>query len=148
MTTDSPVPSWETSLTPERRALSFVDFAVCQVEELAPLLPNGDGLDGVIRAACMESFWVNVRLLAEFLTRDAGSRDWRARDFVPGFASQDTAAIDRLSEAWALASRHVMHLSKDRTPDLDDVEPVTVEQIQRIASDCRAVYNQFRAQLA
>ncbi|MGW4138835.1 hypothetical protein ACWELV_18940 [Streptomyces mirabilis] len=147
MATDSSVPSWENSLTPERRALHFVDFAVDQVEQLAPLLPDGDGLNDVVRAACMESFLVNVRLLAEFLTRDPDPRDWRARDFVHGWTSQNTEATDRLTDAWTLASRHVMHLSKDRTPDLDDIEPVTAEQIQRIARDCRAVYDEFRAQL-
>jgi hypothetical protein len=148
MAADSPVPSWKNSLTPELRALSFTDFAVDQVRQLAPFLPDGHGLDGVTRAAFMESFWVNVRLLTEFLTRDPNSKDWRARDFVPGWTSQDTAAVARLTDAWTLASRHVMHLSKDRTPDLPDIGPVTAEQIQRIAEDCRAVYNEFRAQLA
>ncbi|MGI5143699.1 MULTISPECIES: hypothetical protein [unclassified Streptomyces] len=148
MAPDSPIPSWENSLTPERRALDFVDFAVDQVEQLAPLLPYGYGLDGVVRAAFMESFMVNVRLLVEFLTFDLDPKDRRARDFVPGFASQDTAAVARLKDAWTLASRHVMHLSKDRTPDLDDLEHVTAEQIQRMARDCRAVYDEFRAQLA
>jgi hypothetical protein len=138
---------WGAQLPPERRALQFIDFAVDQVEELAPMLPQGDGLDDVVRAACMESFWVNVRLLAEFLTRNAGFKDWRARDFVSDWASTDEAVTARLEQAWVLASRHVMHLSKDRTPDLDDVDPVTAEQIQQIAQDCRAVYDDFRAHL-
>ncbi|MGW2936102.1 hypothetical protein ACWDA7_30590 [Streptomyces sp. NPDC001156] len=147
MATDSPIPSWENALTPERRALDFVHSAVDQIEQLVPLLPYGHGLDGVLRVACIESFFVNVRLVAEFLTKGLDPKDWRAPDFVPGFTSQDTAAIDRLNDAWMLASRHVMHLSTKRTPDLADIEPVTAEQIQRMARDCRAVYDEFRAQL-
>ncbi|WP_329157524.1 hypothetical protein OHB49_02510 [Streptomyces sp. NBC_01717] len=41
-----------------------------------------------------------------------------------------------------------MHLSKERTPDLDDVNQVTAEQYQQVAQDCRAVYNEFLATLA
>ncbi|SCE11799.1 hypothetical protein GA0115240_139218 [Streptomyces sp. DvalAA-14] len=138
---------WDAQLSPERRALDFIDFAVDQVEQLAPMLPEGAGLDDVVRAACMESFWVNVRLLAEFLARDPNPRDWNARDFVPEWGSANTETAARLNQAWTLASRHVMHLSKERTPNLGDVSMVTAQQIEQIAQDCRLVYNELRAQL-
>ncbi|WP_326608777.1 hypothetical protein [Streptomyces sp. NBC_01800] len=64
------------------------------------------------------------------------------------WATTDAEAKARLNQAWLLASRHIMHLGKVRTPDLGDVNQVTAEQIQQVARDCRAVYNEFRAKLA
>ncbi|WP_392749295.1 hypothetical protein [Streptomyces sp. LN590] len=148
MTSNPPASWWASQLTPERRTLFFVDFAAGQIDELAPLLPEALGMDEAIRAACIESFWVNVRLLTEFLTWGADKRDWRAVDFVPDWVTTDADAKARLDEAWVVASRHVMHLSKDRTPDLDDINSPTAEQYQQVSQDCRAVYNEFRAKLA
>ncbi|MFG3140928.1 hypothetical protein ACGFZA_32580 [Streptomyces sp. NPDC048211] len=146
MASNPPASWWASQLTPERRALHFIEYTAAQIDQLAPLLPDGLGMDEVVRAACIESFWVNVRLLTEFLTHDKEKRDWRAVDFVPGWATTDAEAKSRLKDAWVLASRHVMHLSKDRTPDHDAVTPVTAEQYQQVARDCRAVYNELLTQ--
>ncbi|MEU9857501.1 hypothetical protein [Streptomyces sp. NPDC047974] len=137
---------WDQQLPNDVRALGFVGFAVDQVERLAPLLPDESELSGAVRAACIESFWVNVRLLAEFLVKGTDSRDWRSGDFVSGWSSVDLEAKKRLLDAWTLASRHVMHLSKDRTPPhLPDVAPVSDELYMQVARDCRTIYDEFDA---
>ncbi|MFI8516790.1 hypothetical protein ACIGEZ_02990 [Streptomyces sp. NPDC085481] len=148
MTTEPPLDRLDTQFTAEKRALAFVAFAVEQTEYLAPLLPEGAGLSGAVRVAVIESFWVNVRLLAEFLVKGTGSRDWQARDFAPGWTATNAEARTRLSEAWVTASRHVMHLSKDRTPaQLNAVEPVSAELYRQVAEDCREVYDEFVANI-
>ncbi|MFE5595705.1 hypothetical protein [Streptomyces sp. NPDC056549] len=145
MTTEPSLYRPDAQLTAEKRALAFIAFAVEQIEDLAPLLPEGVGLSGPVRAAAIESFWVNTRLLAEFLVQGTGSRDWQARDFAPDWTATNEEAKTRLSEAWVTASRHVMHLSKDRTPELDAIEPVSAELYRQVAEDCREVYDEFLA---
>ncbi|MFG3294493.1 hypothetical protein ACGF3G_37535 [Streptomyces sp. NPDC048179] len=139
---NQPSPAWWDAQYPDkRRAFDYVSFAVEQVEQLAPLLPDNPSLEGVVRAACIESFWVNVRLLAEFLVRGTDARDWQVQDFAPGWVATDASAAERLRSAWALSSQHVMHLSKTRTPEnLTDVEPVSAELYQQVARDCGMVY--------
>ncbi|MFJ9941571.1 hypothetical protein [Streptomyces erythrochromogenes] len=148
MTTEPSLDWWDAQLSADKRALAFVSFAVEQAEQLAPLLPDDRSLSDAVRAAAIESFWVNARLLAEFLVKGTDSRDWQANDFAPGWSTTNKRAKDRLLEAWVTASRHVMHLSKDRTPDkLNAVAPATHDLYRQVAEDCRTVYEEFVANI-
>lgn len=67
--------------------------------------------------ACLESWLVHVRLLVEFLLiRPANQgKDFSTKDFGwDGSVSPENA---RLKEFWQLASSHLVHFSRDRTPD-------------------------------
>ncbi|MER6914336.1 hypothetical protein ABT354_21915 [Streptomyces sp. NPDC000594] len=147
--TKQPSPTWWDAEHPDKaRALDFVDLAADQIERLAPLLPDVVGVADAVRVACIESFWVNVRLLAEFLVKGTDVRDWQAQDFAPGWTPADREADTRMREAWTLASQHVMHLSKARTPEhLADIEPVVAEDYQKIAQDCHVIYRDFHARI-
>jgi hypothetical protein len=55
----------------------------------------------------VESFFVNVRLLAEFLAKDMDNRGYHARDFVPEWTKPSGDAADRLLGTWKLDREHV-----------------------------------------
>jgi hypothetical protein len=68
--------------------------------------------------ACVDAFFVNARLAAEFLVR-MPSQDFTAGLFVPDW-SPPPAAAQRLQRVWLMTSKHIVHMGKDRVPqDLD-----------------------------
>lgn len=91
--------------------------------------------DRWIATACLESFMVHVRLMAEFLVRRPTERDFSALDFLWPVPTSD-AAKRLAGERWLLASRHVVHFSRERVPeDLADVRPIgDVEEWMRAAA--------------
>ncbi|WAX78767.1 hypothetical protein [Streptomyces sp. KMM 9044] len=151
MPTDGPsLEWWNEALPPQQRALWSVEFAIDQVEALVDLASAESEQSDIVRAACAESFFVNVRLLAEFLTRPPNNKDFHATDFVDGWQPPPTPASTRLRDRWwLLGSRQVMHLSKERFPDdlaeiLADSQITSSASLRHIARDCREVYEAFR----
>lgn len=143
MTDQSAGNGW--SLPPRQRALWFIDFAEEQIRDLLPYVTGEQNVDPpAIEAACKESFLLNVRLVVDFLTRGDARRDVLAADFAPGWAPG--AALKARLDGWhALASRHAMHLSKERLPDdVGSVEPVGPEQYRSMLIDCEEALTSFR----
>lgn len=140
---------WNKKMPAEERALGFVDHAMDQVEGLLPYISGPSSLPGVVRVACIESFWVNVRLLTEFLVKlTQDTRNCDARAFVPTWTKPTGDVAERLLSDWNTASAYVMHMGKERAPDdLADITPVTEEDLRQTAVDCRRIYDEFRAQL-
>ncbi|MFD6347230.1 hypothetical protein ACFWF9_21230 [Streptomyces roseolus] len=136
---------WNKNYSPEARARAFVDAAMDQVEGCCDYLATTNGIPGVVRVACIESFWVNTRLLVEYLVKlTTYADDIHARDLVPSWEKPVGEVADRLEKDWFTASKHVMHFSKQRTPeDLADITPVSDEDYKRIVRDLRTVYDQF-----
>ena len=62
--------------------------------------------------ACVEAFFVNARLAAEFLVR-MPNRDFNARLFVPDWSPPSPAA-ERLEHIWQMTSKHIVHLGRSR----------------------------------
>jgi hypothetical protein len=111
-------------------------------------------LPGTVWVACLESFFMNVRLVAEFLTLQKSRDEFRAADFhnqwrpmgkLGPLATADTfVAAGRLQAYRGLASEHVAHLSKNRfMGPSDDVEDTTLVGLTRIARDCDTVWAAF-----
>ncbi|MFE0640121.1 hypothetical protein [Streptomyces sp. NPDC058877] len=136
---------WNGNYPPDARTRAFVDMAMDQVEGCRDYLTDGKDMPGVLRVACIESFWVNVRLLVEYLvkfTTHPGNTD--ARALVSDWQKPTGDVADRLIGDWNTASAHVMHFGKVRTPeDLADIVLVSDEDYERIASDLRTVYDEF-----
>ncbi|MFD8085566.1 hypothetical protein ACFV4F_28140 [Kitasatospora sp. NPDC059722] len=136
---------WNAQLPVERRALAAVEAAVQQVSDLLPVLKGEHVVADHIRVACIESFFVNVRLTADFLALKPDSRDLRAASLLPGWEYQ--AAWDQLGSHWNLASKHVMHMSTLRFPDdLGEIKQITSVQVEEMADDCRDVFERFKIQ--
>lgn len=90
--------------------------------------------------ACVEAFFVNARLAAEFLVR-MPSRDFNAKLFVPDW-SPPPAAARRLERVWLMTSRHIVHFGKDRVPEkLDkwEEEDMSYGALMRISRDAHTV---------
>jgi len=68
--------------------------------------------------ACRDAFYTNVRLAVEFFARPADARDFWATDYLPSW-EVPADLKPGLNEAWTIASRHAVHSSRERTPELD-----------------------------
>ncbi|WP_190232796.1 hypothetical protein [Streptomyces avicenniae] len=136
---------WNAQLPPESRAIDFVDHARAQIRDLLPYVTHDQRVEPpAVANACIESFLANVRLMADFLFKGHPEKDTRAVDLVSGWQLSPLLK-ERLEKWWLLASRHVMHLSRERTPeDLRDVQPVTRDEYRQMAMDCEEAYNAFR----
>ncbi|MFE3326911.1 hypothetical protein [Streptomyces sp. NPDC059176] len=143
MTDETAGSGWD--LSPEQRVLWFIDFAEEQIRDLLPYVTGQQGISPpAVQAACKESFLLNVRLIIDFLTRGDSRRDVLAAHFAPDWAP-DGELKTRLDDWHALASRHAMHLSKERVPDdVGSIQPVEAEHYRRMAADCAEALASFR----
>lgn len=91
-------------------------------------------------AACVESFYVNARLAAEFFVRKP-RRDFHAGQYASGWVAPRRAAVE-LNRVWLMASSHVLHLGRARlsmAPDAWEVEDRSYDGLTRVtraAHDC------------
>jgi hypothetical protein len=94
---------------PEAQMEQQAHFAVQMVSALPGLIAAGD-LNPFAQVACLESFFVNVRLMADFLVRTTDKRDFGAATLVPDWVPTPTDAANRLrAKWWPLASPLVAH---------------------------------------
>jgi hypothetical protein len=127
-----PIPSalpssqfWRQALTQGVRQADQVGYSLLRVGQL----PRERELatSDAVATSCLEAWLVHVRLLAEFLLVKPANpgKDFSAKDFGwDGQTTYETAGIERM---WLVASRFVVHFSRDRTPvDVFDVAPLDV----------------------
>lgn len=139
-----PVALQQPSRRPDEDMTKCVGVAIDQVgDALRVVRARSDGV--AIQYACLDSFFVNARLLAEFLVKRGNGRDFNAGDF--GWPKPTGAAADRLGGEWyQLASQQVVHLSKQRlgyTGMGVDLERL----LCRLADDVYTVAEEFVAYL-
>jgi len=105
-----------------------------------------DVLD-MLKASCMlDAFYVHIRLLTEFLTHNDGKRDFRPKDFGVSWTAPPGEAVDRLGDAWDIASKYVVHFGKHRLPSEEDARgdfTVSSEYFRQLAGDALGVYTSF-----
>ncbi len=102
--------------------------------------------------AGIESFFVNVRALVEFLGIRGLSRfptDCSATDILPTWSpptntGADAATWTKLNDHWETASKSVMHLTDFRVQS--DVVP-TQEMLDEMADDVLALWERFAEQV-
>jgi hypothetical protein len=112
-----------------------------------------DAPDGDVRAACLESFFMNIRAIADFLCCRPGKpdrRDFSALDFVPDWQAAPADAAERLASHRKTASQHIAHFSRERLQLVDDPAELTHidtnrKDLQAMANDAVAVWNAFVA---
>ena len=101
------------------RALRSLEHMMIQLADLprwacdtSPLAPSTLTFTAYI--ACVDSYFTSARLAAEFFWK-LPPQDITARTFVPGW--QVPAGIGaRMERVWVLASKHVLHMSRDSVP--------------------------------
>jgi len=145
-------PDRELSVGPAALALLFgekpqmiaqVSHALNMVYRLPDVI-YGDDLNAVAQMACLEDFFLNVRLMVEFLVRRPSAKDFSAVDLKPCWQAEavDPEILRRLNDYWEVASQHVSHLSRERLQD--PVAPkhvdVSPEGLRRIRDHVCTVY--------
>ena len=113
-----------------------------------PELYHDDNLPVMAQHACLEAFLVNARLLTDFLTREGDGRDFSAWDLATNW-TPDPGPSERLrSGAWIIASRQVVHFSRERLQDptlpLEHID-TSLEALSAIRDDIRALYGSWQA---
>lgn len=109
---------------------------------------TGDELNGLrltpLRIAAEHSFFISVRTVAEFFVR-MPARDYTARDYLTGWQPRKALA-KRLDHQWWWASKHTVHMSRERVPE-DASEwslgDGSYRALTAIARDCWTVAEEF-----
>ncbi|MFF3998503.1 hypothetical protein ACFYX8_35000 [Streptomyces cyaneofuscatus] len=131
---------------PHQAVFTHLEVAANQIRNLLPYVIGEERARPItLEIACIDSFMVNVRLVADFLVRGSKSMDVLAEHIAPGW-EPDAEVKRRLNEWHILASRWVMHMSKQRAHAVDQhTEPVALEQYRQMAADCQESYASFKA---
>lgn len=99
-----------------------------------------------VRIACLESYFLNYRLLAEFLVPSPNGKDFSRRDFIAGWDPKPSAVVGRLSDDWEFASQNVVHLSRKRLPGEEEVvQSVDSRVLAFMAARLTSVFTEFVA---
>lgn len=121
--------------TPRQQAVAgHVTHALTMIGAM-PDYTEDAGVPGAAQVACLEAFFVNARLLIEFLgVRGPDDRDLRATEFLADWTPLPEY-IEQMQATWLLTSQHVVHLSQSRVPEVvvDDVD-VTRDGLRRYAA--------------
>jgi hypothetical protein len=140
-------PSAWTPLTPEHVQLLHLDFAARMVDQLVPYTEDPN-YPAIVQNACLESFFVNVRLLAEFLQGKGRERsDFWATALLSSWTPEDGQLDERLDQWWDLASKHVIHFGMPRLAHHEeDALNVTLDLLKSMRDDVLTVYRRFRSE--
>lgn len=117
---------WQLILTQSARRAQHVGHSLRMVGALPMACESAT--TATEQTACLESWLMHVRLLAEFLLvhPSHSTKDFSAKDFDwDGQTSIDTSEIEQL---WLVASQHLVHFSRERTPE-------NVYTFEQIAAD-------------
>ena len=125
---------YPSSIDADDRAVSHLCYEVCSLGELPRWISYYDRGNGplILKQACLEAFLVHARLLIEFLvgrrTR-TGGRTRKASDIAPtDFVQTWEPVVPENFDPWLdLADKHLSHLSRARSSQLDGVDWNTIE---------------------
>jgi hypothetical protein len=148
-----PEMGWELMVTPrapgDPRAVAEAKQA-CWALLMVTALPKhiaDEDFPRLVRAACAESFFMNVRVLTDFyvmMTKDPEKQIHR-HSFLPGWNPDDGREVRELRERWSdFATTQVAHLLARRIPD--DADPIVnraPERLRLIADDLLTVADAF-----
>jgi hypothetical protein len=115
---------WQRVLTQPVRQAGHVAHAIEMVGRLPGRMVTIS--EPTVHHACLESFLVHVRALAEFLIVHKGNaeKDFTVEDFGSQAPAPDDPRRERLEDVWTLTSQNLVHFSRERTPeDLYDLRP-------------------------
>lgn len=113
-----------------------------------PPLAYDRTLPVIVQGACLESLFVHVRAMIEFLeVKPTGhTSDYSASTLVADWSPSTDPRNQRLVKNWETASQHLMHFSRKRVKqesdiwESPDVEPAA---LAAMADDLLAVWDEF-----
>lgn len=122
-----------------------VGHSLLSLHDLLRLAHDGASIPIDARFGCLEAFYMHARLVHEFFVK-MPPKDRTARDFLPEWEPPD-ALRARLERVWLVASKHVVHLSRERVRDPDNFIPedTSLPGLTTIARDCYCVAAAFVA---
>lgn len=116
-------------------------YSMRMIGEIATRYQAAQDSDDLIPAmAMLDAFYVHVRLVAEFLTRPTGRRDFGPVELgIDDWKSPSTPAATRLSSYWDRASKYVVHFGHPRVPEhleeLQEAFEVSSASLKTMARD-------------
>lgn len=130
------------NLPPEISRIRMEATHLCAKVKVLPdhIFKNPSPYPVVVQTALVESFYVSVRTLLEFLGVRPDGRDVGAATTLTGWTPNLTLAEkDQLLVHWDTVSKHLVHFSHART------RPVNAEEaeVRQLATDVLAVWDQF-----
>lgn len=134
---------------PSPRVSQIMEAArVAFLINVLPPLAYDPALPLIVQGACLESFFVHVRAMIEFLeVKPTGRKsDYSASTLVADWSPSTDPRNQRLVEYWETASQHLMHFSRKRVKqesgiwESPDVEPAN---LAAMADDVLAVWDEF-----
>jgi hypothetical protein len=136
-------------MPPHDLVLQHLGYSADQVQDLLPFVTGERQIEPeAVSAACKDSFALNVRLIADFLTGKKNALDVLATQLIPGWALEEELH-GKLRQWHTLISQHAMHMSTARVPDnLDSAAALTTEDWRTMATDALAAYQVFLAAYA
>ena len=121
-----------------------VGWALIMLAELPDHSAN-DAYPIAVRAACLESFFSNLRLMFEFLIDKPTRRGGIHRhDYLPGSDPPAGHAVDVLRRQHGFASEQVSHLARSRVPAVGGpIVTVPPPELKKLALLTLEVTRQF-----
>lgn len=110
---------WGKALPPKARQAGAIGHSLTMIAALPEERASTNSL--VAQFACLEAWFVHMRLLAEFLgiSGRGSNKDFSCESFGWSGAEDEV-----LNDIWVIASQHVVHFSVQRTPErVRDLEP-------------------------
>lgn len=99
-------------LDPLSAASARVVYAVENVSRLIPYINPGHGLPVFVQNACLEAWFTNLRLLAEFLLGASHKKSMDAEQFLPGWRIADKQKRAEVGRLHGMASEYVTHVGR------------------------------------
>lgn len=136
--------------SPEQRRAHQVAFSVQVLSEIASNYnARIDGDDLLAASTMVDAYYVNIRLMSEFLCRSEPPKaDFGPRDFGVDWVPPDLPAVERLCALGDVASKYVVHFSSRRVPDsLEGMKlfPVSEHDFRTGVEAVLEIYDRFVA---
>lgn len=140
--TEPSIEFWNRVLPSDARQAGIVGSSFIMVVELPR--SRDRATTPTIEIACLEAWFVHMRLLIEFFGLKPGGDS--IKDFSAKSAFWKPERDQELCDLWVTASQHVVHFSLARTPDLiEDIAAfdVSTENLERLARKVLGVASMF-----
>lgn len=112
------------NIDPLSDAAARIMYAAQALAELIPYTAPGTGLPQIVVNACLEDWFTNERLMAEFLIGGKPRNIMTVRQFLPAWRVHDPTIRSFLGREYNLASAYVSHVGRRESIG----EPINVSQ--------------------
>lgn len=131
----------------EMRHAYQLDYSLHMLSEIAVNYDSTVNSDQTLTAHCMiDSFFVHIRLLTDFLARPTKPIDFGPGEFGVEWTIPNTPEVERLLGYWTAASKFVVHFGHSRVPDKPEdlnVFEISGKRFKDMAKDALTVFAEF-----